>query len=66
MNVIINELIEYIIDDGRIVKIVFTDEINKTKVVETFEAENTHSIEMQRSGWQSILDSFKKYAESKI
>lgn len=58
-----NELIEYIITDGRKVKIVFTDNGGKTKIVETFEAENTHSIELQQSGWQAILDNFKKYVE---
>ena len=35
-----------------------------TKIVTTFEAESENSIEMQRDGWQSILDNFKKYTES--
>ena len=56
-----NKLIEYKIDDGRKVEIKFSVENNKTKVVETFEAENFNSIELQRTGWQSILDNFKKY-----
>jgi uncharacterized protein YndB with AHSA1/START domain len=59
-----NKYIEYTIGDGRKVKVDFTSEGNATKVVETFEAENTHSIEMQRGGWQAILDSFKKYTEA--
>jgi uncharacterized protein YndB with AHSA1/START domain len=59
-----NELIAYTINDGRKVKIFFTRQGNATKVVETFEAESTHTIEMQRAGWQSILDNFKKYAEA--
>lgn len=63
-NIKTNELIEYTIGDGRKVKISFTTEENKTKVVETFETESTHSIEQQRSGWQSILDNFKKYVEA--
>src|SRR5690349_8167473 len=46
-NVKENELIEYIIGDGRKVKVVFTDLGNATKVVESFEAEGTHSEEMQ-------------------
>ena len=58
-----NELIEYTIGDGRKVKITFTTAGTETKIVETFEAENTHSIEMQRGGWQAILDNFKKYTE---
>jgi uncharacterized protein YndB with AHSA1/START domain len=63
--VIINERLDYTLGDGRNVKVVFTNEDNKTKVVETFEAENIYSIEMQRTGWQSILDNFKRYTESK-
>lgn len=59
-----NEYIEYTLGDDRKVKISFTPEGNKTKVVESFEAENTHSIEMQKGGWQAILDNFKKYTES--
>jgi uncharacterized protein YndB with AHSA1/START domain len=60
-----NELIEYEIGDGRKVRIDFTGNGNETKIVETFEAETTNSAEMQRSGWQAILDNFKKYAEVK-
>ena len=58
-----NEYIAYTIGDGRKVKINFTPQGNKTKVVESFEAEDTHSIEMQKGGWQSILDNFRKYTE---
>ena len=60
----INEYIEYTIGDGRKVKITFTADGNKTKVVERFEAESTNSIEIQQGGWQAILDSFKKYTEA--
>jgi uncharacterized protein YndB with AHSA1/START domain len=59
-----NELIEYTLGDGRKVIIHFTGEGNKTKVVETFEAESTNPIDMQRGGWQAILDNFTKYAEA--
>jgi uncharacterized protein YndB with AHSA1/START domain len=58
-----HQLIEYTLGDGRKVIIYFTVESNKTKVVVTFEAENTNSIELQRGGWQAILDNFKKYVE---
>jgi uncharacterized protein YndB with AHSA1/START domain len=63
-NVEKNKLIEYSVADGRKVKITFSPEGNKTKVVETFDAENENPIEMQRGGWQAILDSFKNYTES--
>jgi uncharacterized protein YndB with AHSA1/START domain len=58
-----NKCIEYTIGDGRKVTIDFIPEQNTTTVKETFEAEKTNSLEMQRSGWQAILDNFKKYAE---
>ena len=59
-----NEYIEYTIGDGRKVKIHFTPDGNRTKVVESFEAESTNSVEMQQGGWQAILDNFKKYTEA--
>lgn len=60
-----NRHIAYTIGDGRKVKVDFTSEGHATKIVESFEAEKTHSIEMQRGGWQAILDNFKKYAEER-
>lgn len=62
--VIPNQLIEYTTGDGRKVKISFSGNANETKLVETFEIEKSNPIEQQRSGWQSILDNFKKYTES--
>lgn len=64
LQVIEHQFIEYAIGDGRNVQITFTPQGNETKIVETFEAENTHPLEMQRSGWQAILDNFKKYTEA--
>lgn len=58
-----NEYIEYTIADGRKVKVNFTSTGNKTIVVENFEAEDENPIELQRGGWQAILDNFKKYTE---
>lgn len=63
-NVKEHELIEYTLGDGRKVIINFSSDGNKTRVVETFEAEGTNPVEMQKSGWQSIMDNFKKYVES--
>ena len=60
-----NHVIEYIMDDGRKAKITFSRNGTETKVTETFEAEGINPIEMQRGGWQAILDNFKKYTESK-
>lgn len=63
-NVKKNELIEYTMGDGRKVKIIFSSSGDQTKIVETFDAEATNPVEMQRGGWQAILDNFKKYTES--
>jgi uncharacterized protein YndB with AHSA1/START domain len=60
-----NQVIEYIMDDGRKAKITFSGNGTETKVTETFEAEDINPIAMQRGGWQAILDNFKKYTESK-
>jgi uncharacterized protein YndB with AHSA1/START domain len=57
--------LEYTIADGRKVQVNFSSQGEATKIVETFEAEDTHSIEMQKEGWQAIMDNFKKYAESR-
>ena len=59
-----HELIVYTIGDGRKVSVKFIPSGSETKVVETFEAESTNPIEMQRGGWQAILNNFKKYVES--
>lgn len=61
-----NEIIEYTADDNRKVQVHFFDGDDKTTVIEVFEAENENPIEMQKSGWQSILNNFKKYTESKL
>lgn len=63
--VIPNESISYTLDDERKVTIRFKDNGNSTTVTETFDAEGTHSIEMQKDGWQAIMDNFKKYVEGK-
>ena len=60
----VNKLIEYTIGDGRKVTVNFIPLGNLTDVIETFEAETENSIEMQREGWQSIMNNFKQYVES--
>ena len=59
-----NELIEYTLGDGRKVVNVFKSKGDETKVIVTFDAENENPVEMQRVGWQAILNNFKKYVES--
>jgi uncharacterized protein YndB with AHSA1/START domain len=59
-----NKTLKYTMADDRKVSVQFQQEGDSTHVVETFEAENTHSVEMQRTGWQAILDNFKNYVET--
>ena len=56
-------LIEYALSDDRRVKITFTQIESGIQVVETFDAEDENSAEMQRQGWQCILDNFKAHTE---
>ena len=60
-----HELISYTIDDGRKTRIEFEGNGGSTTVTETFDAESSNSVEMQKEGWQAILDNFKQYVESK-
>lgn len=59
-----NEQLAYSLTDGRKVSILFLPNGNTTIVEESFEAESVNSREMQRAGWQAILDNFKNYTES--
>jgi uncharacterized protein YndB with AHSA1/START domain len=59
-----HEFIAYTIGDGRKVEVKFRTDGNGTKVMQTFEAESQNPVELQRNGWQKILNNFKKYAES--
>lgn len=55
--------IVYTMSDGRKVTTSFDNLGNKTKVTTVFDAEKQNPEEMQQSGWQSILNNFKKYTE---
>jgi uncharacterized protein YndB with AHSA1/START domain len=55
--------ISYIMDDGRVAEVLFEPDGNCVSITETFQAENIHSTDMQKAGWQAILNNFKKYVE---
>ena len=57
--------IEYTMSDGRTVQVEFAEQAEGVLVRETFDAESENSPELQRQGWQAILDSFARYAEKK-
>ena len=60
-----NELLEFTFGD-RAAKVEFLNSENGVLVRETFDAETEHPIEMQRQGWQSILNNFAKHVEAKL
>jgi uncharacterized protein YndB with AHSA1/START domain len=51
--------------DGRVVKVDFQKNNDSTSVKITFDPETENPVELQKAGWQSILNNFKKYTETK-
>lgn len=62
--VVPQKALDYRMSDGREVQVEFTDQPGGVLVRETFDAETENPPEMQRAGWQAILDNFKRYVES--
>ncbi|MGR3574896.1 MAG: SRPBCC family protein [Sagittula sp.] len=62
--VVPQEKASFLMDDGRLAETTFTPVDGGTQVVTVFDAETEHSVEMQREGWQAILNNFKAHAES--
>lgn len=56
--------IESVLGDGRKVQVRFEPDENGTMLTEVFDAEQENAIELQKTGWQAILDNFKKYTET--
>lgn len=61
--VVPRELVEYRMSDGREARIEFVEQAGGVLVRETFDAENENPTEMQREGWQAILDNFRRHVE---
>jgi uncharacterized protein YndB with AHSA1/START domain len=59
-----NQLIECAFGD-RAMLVEFLSGKNGVTVRETFDAEETHSIEQQRAGWQAILDNFARHVSGR-
>jgi uncharacterized protein YndB with AHSA1/START domain len=59
-----HKVIAYTMDDGRTARVIFEENGDSTIVTEVFEAEQMNPVEMQREGWQMILNNFKRYTES--
>jgi uncharacterized protein YndB with AHSA1/START domain len=63
--VVPQQLIEYVLGDSRSVSIRFEPTEDGIQVSETFQAEDVHAAELQKQGWQSILNRFAAYVEAK-
>ncbi len=59
--VVPNKIIDFRMSDGREVNIEFVERDGSVLVKETFDAENENPAEMQRAGWQAILDNFGRH-----
>ncbi|HYF29105.1 MAG TPA: SRPBCC family protein [Candidatus Paceibacterota bacterium] len=62
--VVPKERIAYTMDDGRKVETLFASESDGTRITVSFDPETENTPELQRAGWQAILDNFKKYVEA--
>ncbi len=56
--------LEYVLGDHREVRVDFLADGDKTRIVQTFDAETENPVEMQKEGWQAILNNFKAYTEN--
>jgi uncharacterized protein YndB with AHSA1/START domain len=63
--VVPQKTIEYKMGDDREVKVEFVERADGVLVKETFDAENENPAEVQRAGWQAILDNFGRHVEAK-
>lgn len=59
-----HQRLQYRMDDDRMVDVAFSDGDPGVRVVVEFDAEQENPAEMQREGWQAILDTFRRYVEA--
>jgi uncharacterized protein YndB with AHSA1/START domain len=59
------QAIDYRMSDGREVANRFVSGPDGVDITVTFDAETENPEELQRAGWQAILDNFRQYVESK-
>lgn len=64
IDVIMHSKISYKLGDEREVHVTFDGDDVSTKVIVVFDAETENSLELQKTGWQAILDNFKTYVEA--
>lgn len=57
--------LKYHLEDGRNVEVIFENlSGDKTRITENFDPENQNPVDLQKDGWQAILNNFKTYSES--
>lgn len=70
-NVVEHETVEYDMEkapnenESRHVKTVFSKTPEGVHIIQTFDPETENPVEMQKEGWQAILNNFKKYTEKR-
>jgi len=62
--IVVGEKFTYTMPDGRQVDVSFKNEGKQTEVTVIFDPENENPIELQKGGWQAILNSYKTYTEA--
>jgi uncharacterized protein YndB with AHSA1/START domain len=63
-SIVPDKTIAYRMSDGREVTVDFAEVAGGVRVTESFDPRSEHPVEMQRQGWQAILDNFRRYVES--
>lgn len=64
LKILEHQKIEAELDDGRKWNITFRVNNDNVEIEEVFDADENAPIEMQKQGWQAILENFKAYTES--
>lgn len=62
--IIDQQSITYVLEDGREVVTTFEQKDGAILLVQVFDVEDSVAAEMQKQGWQAILETFKAYVES--
>lgn len=63
--VVPKQVIGYRMSDGREAEVAFTEHPDGVLVTVRFDAETENPLELQRLGWQAILDNFGRYVEAR-
>lgn len=59
-----NQKFVYVMPDGREVSVSMNEDNHLTNITVCFDAETENHVDLQRAGWQAILNNFKNYVEN--